>query len=56
MARSKAFISRWGGAFAQPVALQRAVGVLGNQLEQVELARGERLLAAVADPHVPQRP
>lgn len=33
--------------FQQPVALQRPVGVFGKQPEQVELARRQRLLAAV---------
>ena len=35
------------GGLQQPVALQRPVRVLGEEFQQVELARGERVLAAV---------
>src|SRR5262249_52971163 len=33
--------------FEQPVALERLVGVLGENLKEIELARGERFLCAI---------
>jgi len=33
--------------FEQPVALERSVGMLGEKLEEIELARGKRFFLVI---------